>query len=139
MNATQKPVLTPASDVDAELRRPFAGSAKTYVAGSRPDIRVPMREVTQSATATQRGDESNESIAVYDTSGAYTDTTATINLRQGLPPIRAAWIAERADSEVLPGISSAYGRARAEAEDLSGLRFPNTHLPRRALAGHNVT
>ncbi|MGE0809403.1 MAG: phosphomethylpyrimidine synthase ThiC [Immundisolibacter sp.] len=139
MNATQKPVLTPASDVDAELRRPFAGSAKTYVVGSRPDIRVPMREVTQSATATQRGDESNEPIAVYDTSGAYTDTTAAINLRQGLAPIRAAWIAERADSEVLPGISSAYGRARAEAEDLSGLRFPNTHLPRRALAGCNVT
>ena len=139
MNATQKPVLTPASDVDAELRRPFAGSAKIYIAGSRPDIRVPMREVTQSATTTQRGDESNEPIAVYDTSGAYTDTTATINLRQGLAPIRAAWIAERADSEVLPGISSAYDRARAEADDLSGLRFPNTRLPRRALAGRNVT
>ncbi|MFZ5492836.1 MAG: phosphomethylpyrimidine synthase ThiC [Pseudomonadota bacterium] len=139
MNATQKPVLTPASDVDAELRRPFAGSAKIHVAGSRLDIRVPMREVTQSATTTQAGGEENEAIAIYDTSGAYTDTSATINLRQGLAPIRAAWIDERADSEVLSEISSAFGRARAAADDLSGLRFPNTHLPRRALSGRNVT
>ncbi|MBC7161286.1 phosphomethylpyrimidine synthase ThiC [Immundisolibacter sp.] len=139
MNATQKPVLTPAADVDAELRRPFAGSAKIYVTGSRPDIRVPMREVTQTATSTQHGGDSNEPIALYDTSGAYTDTQASINLRAGLPPIRAAWIAERGDTEVLPQISSAYGRERATADDVSGIRFAHTRLPRRALAGQNVT
>ena len=139
MNATQKPVLTPASDVDAELRRPFAGSAKIYVTGSRPDIRVPMREVTQTATDTQHGGDSNEPIALYDTSGAYTDTEASINLRAGLPAIRAAWIAERGDTEVLPQISSAYGRERATANDASGIRFAHTRLPRRALAGQNVT
>jgi phosphomethylpyrimidine synthase len=139
MNASQKPSLTPASGVDAELRQPFAGSAKVYVSGSRADIRVPMREVAQSATATEHGGDDNEAIAVYDTSGPYTDPQVGINLREGLPPIRAAWIAERADSEVLPGISSSYGRARAQADDLAGLRFPNTHLPRRALPGGNVT
>jgi phosphomethylpyrimidine synthase len=139
MNATQKPVLTPAADVDAELRRPFAGSAKIYVTGSRQDIRVPMREVTQSATSTQHGGDSNEPIALYDTSGAYTDTQASINLRAGLPAIRAAWIAERGDTEVLPQISSAYGRERATADDVSGIRFAHTRLPRRALAGRNVT
>ncbi|MDD3650677.1 phosphomethylpyrimidine synthase ThiC [Immundisolibacter sp.] len=139
MNATQKPVLTPAADVDAELRRPFAGSSKIYVAGSRPDIRVPMREVTQSPTTTQHGAEPNEPIVVYDTSGAYTDPAAPIDLRRGLPAIRAAWIAERADTEVLTEISSHYGRARAAAEDLAALRFPNPRLPRRALPGRNVT
>ena len=139
MNASQKPSLTPASSVDAELRQPFAGSAKVYVAGSRADLRVPMREVTQSATSTAHGGDTNEAIAVYDTSGPYTDPQVNINLREGLTPIRAAWIAERADSEVLSGISSAYGRERARAEDLSGLRFPNTRLPRRAMAGRNVT
>ncbi len=139
MNATQKPVLTPASDVDAELRRPFAGSSKIYVTGSRPDIRVPMREVAQTATSTQHGGDSNEPIALYDTSGAYTDTDAAINLRVGLPAIRAAWIAERGDTEVLPEISSAYGRERASADDATGIRFANTRLPRRALPGRNVT
>ena len=103
--------------------------------GSRPDIRVPMREVTQTATDTQHGGDSNEPIALYDTSGAYTDTDASINLRAGLPAIRAAWIAERGDTEVLPQISSAYGRERATADDVSGIRFAHTRLPRRALAG----
>ena len=139
MNATQKPVLTPAADVDAELRRPFAGSSKIYLTGSRPDIRVPMREVAQSPTTTQAGAEPNEPIAVYDTSGPYTDPAAAIDLRRGLPAIRAAWIAERGDTEVLTEISSHYGRARATAEDLAALRFPNPRLPRRALAGRNVT
>ncbi len=139
MNATQKPVLTPACDVDPELRRPFAGSAKIYITGSRPDIRVPMREVTQTATDTRHGGDCNEPIALYDTSGAYTDPEASINLRAGLPAIRAAWIAERGDTEVLPEISSAYGRERATANDISGIRFANTRLPRRALAGQNVT
>ncbi|WP_372720747.1 phosphomethylpyrimidine synthase ThiC [Immundisolibacter sp.] len=139
MNATQKPPLIPPADVDPELRRPFAGSSKIYVQGSRADLRVPMREVAQSQTSTLHGGEANQPITLYDTSGAYTDSAVSIDLRAGLAPIREAWIAERGDSELLDQISSAYGRERAAAQELSDLRFAHTRLPRRALAGANVT
>ncbi|MGK2941649.1 MAG: phosphomethylpyrimidine synthase ThiC [Immundisolibacter sp.] len=139
MNATQKPPLIPPADVDPELRRPFAGSSKIYVQGSRADLRVPMREVAQSQTSTLHGGEANQPITLYDTSGAYTDSAVSIDLRAGLASIREAWIAERGDSELLDQISSAYGRERAAAQELSDLRFAHTRLPRRALAGTNVT
>jgi phosphomethylpyrimidine synthase len=72
----------------------MGASRKTYLAGSREDIRVPMREVALT---------NGNSIVLYDTSGPYTDATVTTDVREGLPPLRAQWIRERGDVEEYDG------------------------------------
>ncbi len=126
--------------VDAAAIAPLPNSRKIYVEGSRPDIRVPMREVSQSDTPAAMGAEKNPPVFVYDCSGHYTDPAAKIDIRQGLPTLRARWIAERGDTELLPGLSSDYGRARASDARLGELRFPGLHRqPRRAKLGANAS
>src|SRR5690606_41333414 len=98
--------------LSSEVRRPFPGSRKIYVEGSRPDLRVPMRLIEQSPTPASSGVEANPPIPVYDTSGPYTDPEAEIDLRRGLPSVRGVWIEERGDTDVLGGPTSAFGRAR---------------------------
>ncbi len=139
MNAIPEDLLKATAQVDSELRQPFAGSRKVYVQGSREDIRVPMREISLSQTRTAAGLEDNPAITVYDTSGPYTDPQAVIDLRQGLPALRADWIAERGDSEQLADWSSEYGRQRVADPAVAGLRYEHLRLPRRALAGRNVS
>jgi phosphomethylpyrimidine synthase len=131
--------LAATAHVDAAAIAPLPGSRKVYVAGSRADIRVPMREVTQSDTSTSFGAEPNPPIYVYDTSGAYTDPAVKIDIRSGLAPLRAQWIAARGDSEHLAGPTSAYGRARAEDPKLAELRFNLKRTPHRARSGSNVS
>ncbi|MCX7673619.1 MAG: phosphomethylpyrimidine synthase ThiC [Thiobacillaceae bacterium] len=119
---------------------PLPNSRKIYVQGSRPDLRVPMREIRQTDTPTHLGGEKNPPVYVYDTSGPYTDPAVEIDIRRGLPPLRERWIEERGDTERLPDYSSAYGRERARAAELAALRFPGLkRQPRRARAGCNVT
>ena len=123
---------------------PLPMSEKVYVTGSRPDIRVPMRKITQSPTPTdmaQSGqiEEENPPVYVYDTSGPYTDKQVKIDIRDGLPALRQAWIEERADTELLDGPSSAYGQARLDDDKLAALRFNLTRQPRRAKPGKNVS
>ncbi len=125
--------------VDSAAIQPLPNSRKIHVSGSRPDIRVPMREISQADTPTQFGGEANPPIYVYDTSGPYTDPQAQIDIRSGLPALRAAWIAERDDTQLLPGLSSDYGRAREADPKLADLRFNLTRQPRRAKPGLNVT
>ena len=134
MNASDK-FLAAQAHVDDASVQPLPNSRKVYITGSRPDIRVPMREITQSATPAQSGSEANPAIHVYDCSGPYTDPQAKIDIRSGLPPLRAGWIAERSDSEELPGLSSAYGRERADNPASSGIRFNLSRPPRRAREG----
>src|SRR3954447_1644254 len=98
--------------VDAAAVEPLPNSRKIYVEGSRPDIRVPMREITQSDTPASFGAEQNPPIYVYDTSGPYTDPAASIDIRSGLLPLRAKWIEERNDTEELSGPTSRYGQER---------------------------
>ena len=125
--------------VDAAAVAPLPNSRKIFVEGSRPDVRVPMREITQSDTPASFGAETNPPLVVYDTSGPYTDPAATIDIRQGLPALRAAWIAERADTVELEGPSSAFGRARLADPELAGMRFDLHRKPRRARTGANVS
>ncbi|MDQ7011320.1 MAG: phosphomethylpyrimidine synthase ThiC, partial [Mariprofundaceae bacterium] len=122
-----------------QARQPFPNSRKVYIEGSRPDIRVPMREICLSPTPASLGEEENPAVLVYDTSGPYTDPEVDIDLRNGLPPIREAWISERGDTEELDDLSSQYGRTRRDDTDLNELRFGHVRKPRRARAGHNVT
>ena len=139
MSANPK-FVSATAHVDEAAVKPLPNSRKVHVAGSRPDIRVPMREIRQSDTPTARGIEKNPPVTVYDTSGPYTDPDAHIDIRAGLPALRAAWIAERGDTEELMAWSSEYGRLRAGDLKLATLRFPGTrHKPRCARAGANVT
>ncbi|MFN8910914.1 MAG: phosphomethylpyrimidine synthase ThiC [Betaproteobacteria bacterium] len=139
MNAPQRPFTAADARADAAALAPLPASRKIYVQGSRPDLRVPMREIAQTDTPSAAGAEPNPAITVYDTSGPYTDPGASIDIRRGLPALRAAWIEARADTELLPGPSSAFGRARLEDPALAALRFDLARAPRRAGAGATVT
>lgn len=120
-------------------RSPFPGSRKIYIEGSRPDIRVPFREVgltdTLFAEGTDNRREANPPLRLFDTSGVYTDPQVSIDITRGLAPLRAAWIDQRGDTETLSGISSAYGRERLSDPLLSALRMADSPLPRRAKTG----
>ena len=138
MNAHPK-FLSATASVDVAAIQPLPNSRKIYVSGSRPDIRVPMREISQSDTPASYGAEQNPPVYVYDTSGIYTDPDAKIDIRSGLPSVRGSWIAERNDTEELAGPSSAYGIERLNDPQLAELRFNLKRKPRRALPGGNVS
>ncbi|OWW19315.1 phosphomethylpyrimidine synthase ThiC [Noviherbaspirillum denitrificans] len=138
MNANPQ-FLAATAKVDEAAIQPLPNSRKIYVEGSRPDIRVPMREISQSDTPVSFGAEKNPPIYVYDTSGPYTDPNVKIDIRSGLAALRAAWIAERGDTEELAGPSSQYGVERLNDPKLAELRFNLHRKPRRAKAGKNVT
>ncbi|MDB5865703.1 MAG: thiC [Betaproteobacteria bacterium] len=138
MNANPK-FLNTEAHVDELAVQALPNSRKVYVEGSRPDIRVPMREISQSDTPASMGAEKNPPIFVYDTSGPYTDPAAKIDIRSGLPSLRAAWIEERNDTIELEGPSSRYGQERLADPQLSTLRFNLHRKPRRAKPGMNVT
>ncbi|WP_058050912.1 phosphomethylpyrimidine synthase ThiC [Janthinobacterium sp. Ant5-2-1] len=138
MNANPK-FLSATATVDEAAIAPLPNSRKIYVEGSRPDIRVPMREISQSDTEASFGGEKNPPIYVYDTSGPYTDPDVQIDIRSGLDTPRLPWIIERADTEELPGPTSDYGIARLADPKLAELRFNLHRKPRRAIAGKNVT
>ena len=139
MSAIPEEFIRKTAKLSEEVTRPFTGSKKIYVQGSRPDIRVGMREVAQSPTLTSGAPEENPPIVIYDTSGPYTDPDAHIDLLKGLPALREAWILERNDTEQLDGPSSEYGRARHSDPKLAHLRFEHLRKPRRAKAGRNVS
>jgi phosphomethylpyrimidine synthase len=131
--------LAATAKVDEAAVKPLPNSRKVYVQGSRPDIQVPMREISQDDTPTSFGGEKNPPIYVYDCSGIYTDPSAKIDIRSGLPSIRSVWIEERDDTEVLHGPSSAYGIERLTDPKLRELRFNLQRKPRKAKIGKNVT
>jgi phosphomethylpyrimidine synthase len=148
MNANPK-FLAPAFDapvfnsdsahVDEAAIKPLPNSRKVYIEGSRPGIRVPMREITQTVTHTNAGVEVNPPIHVYDCSGPYTDPSVKIDIRSGLPAMREGWIAERNDTEQLSAPSSQYGQQRLADPELAAMRFNLRRAARRAKASANVT
>jgi phosphomethylpyrimidine synthase len=141
MNANPK-FLAADATVDEAAVQPLPNSRKVYIEGSRPDIRVPMREISQSDTPlamSNGGSEKNPPFFVYDTSGPYTDANIRIDIRSGLAPLREKWITERNDTELLTGPSSQYGVERLNDAKLAELRFNLKRQPRRAKAGANVS
>ena len=146
MNATDKNLhaqfFNETAEIDPATTEPFAKSRKIYIEGSRADIRVPFREISLSDTPSAFGagkSEKNPPVMVYDTSGPYTDPAVKIDVRDGLPALRASWIAERNDTEQLDGPSSAFGQQRKTDPALAAMRFNLTRQPRRAKAGMNVS
>ncbi|SIS49435.1 phosphomethylpyrimidine synthase ThiC [Alicyclobacillus vulcanalis] len=108
----------------------FPASQKVYVLGSRPDLRVPMREVQLDDTSTPKGRVPNAPLRVYDTSGPYTDPNVHIDVRRGLPPLRAPWIEERGDSE---------WKEPVRPHDVDESLIPFQRTARRAKPGRIVT
>ncbi|ABO65728.1 MULTISPECIES: phosphomethylpyrimidine synthase ThiC [Geobacillus] len=107
----------------------FPASRKVYVEGSRPDVRVPMREIALSPTKTPQGEVENKPVRVYDTTGPYTDPDFEPNVEKGLPLLRRNWIVERGDVEETEPQSTA-GRAAS---------LPFARRPLRAKPGKVVT
>lgn len=134
-----KNIVDSAEQLSSQVTTPIPGSRKIYVTGSRPDIQVPMREITQHDTPSSFGAEHNPPVTVYDTSGAYTDPNKTIDLLKGLEAVRETWIEERGDTELLADLSSEYGRQRQNDPSLDHLRFEHIRQPRKALPGKNVS
>ncbi len=102
-------------------------SRRVYVDGSRPDLRVPFREVSQAATKGARGDTQNPALRLYDTSGPHGDPDVTIAPEIGLPPLRAPWIVERGDVEA----TTATGRTALRARP--GAAVTQLHYARRGV------
>lgn len=119
-------------------------SSRIFIEGSRPDIRVGLREIALADTLVGGSKdnpqfEANEPVPVYDTSGAYGDEHAVIDVRLGLPRLRENWVGERGDTEELDDLSSAFTQERLADEGLDHLRFDNLPKPRRAKPGRRVT
>jgi len=127
------------AEIDPATTKSFTNSRKVYVQGSRADIQVPFREISLSDTPSAFGAEKNPPVMVYDTSGLYTDPNYQIDIRNGLPALRAGWIEERNDTEQLDGPSSEFGNIRKNDPELAEMRFNLLRKPRRAKAGMNVS
>jgi phosphomethylpyrimidine synthase len=114
---------------------PFPASRKTHVAGARyPDLRVAMREIDLTPSANE------PAVRVYDSSGPYTDPATRIDIRAGLPALRAAWVESRDDTERYVGRvvkPEDNGRRSTDFADLDD--FPMQRAPRRARRGRTVT
>lgn len=119
-------------------------SRRIFIEGSRPDIRVPLREIQLADTfvgGTKEAPqfEPNEPVPVYDTSGPYGEDAAPIDVRRGLPRLREEWVLERADTDALEGLSSTFTQERLADEGLDHLRFEHLPSARRAKPGRRVT
>lgn len=103
------------------------GSEKIYVTSPRfPQVRVGMRRIPLSDTRNDDGSRTpNPAVVVYDTGGPYTDADYEVNLEQGLPKLRQAWIANRQDTAPQAGLDSVYARKRLADDSLKDLRYPN--------------
>ena len=141
---TERKLLSEIVSLDEAMLRPLPCSKKVYVEAK--NLQVGMREVSLSPTPIQgngrqetSGLEINPAVRVYDTSGPYTDPDIPIDVRSGIPRLRASWIEARADSEVLDDYSSEFARERSREKRLGEFRFQARSTPRRALAGINVT
>ncbi|OCH12054.1 phosphomethylpyrimidine synthase ThiC [Aliivibrio sp. 1S165] len=132
------------TNIESLSVQPYPNSSKVYIQGSRSDIRVPMREISLADSLVGGSKENpilepNEPIQVYDTSGVYTDPNYDIDVYQGLPKLRERWVEERADTEMLGGVSSVYSQERLADDTLDELRYGNLPTIRRAKKGQCVT
>ncbi|MBN8942640.1 MAG: phosphomethylpyrimidine synthase ThiC [Rhizobiales bacterium] len=99
---------------------------------SAPDIRVPLREIALSEGSGEAP------LAVYDTSGPYTDPDVVIDVEKGLSRAREAWVTERggveryAGREIRPEDNGNAGKHLARA-------FPVPNQPLRGLPGQPIT
>lgn len=124
--------------LDAELLRLPPGSRLVQVPGSRPDLKVWMREIRQHDTPATFGAQPNPPLYVYETAAPFMRDGDAPDPARGLDPVRAGWIGERDDTEPLDGLSSSFSRQRREQADPAH-RFPGERSPLKARPGRCVT
>jgi phosphomethylpyrimidine synthase len=120
----------------------FPASRRAYIPGSRPDVRVPVREIELTPTTGTYGTEENPPVQVYDTSGPYTDPDVATDIRRGLVPLRRHWILERGDVEETDGrvVEPRDDGLKADDPRANLEVFPGLNRrPLRAKQGSNVT
>lgn len=121
----------------------YPASRKIYVAGKIHNIKVGMRSVSLFDTIQivdgKKVNKPNAPVVIYDTSGPYSDTEIETDITKGLPRIRTPWVEQREDTEQLNAFSSEFCNRRLADKTLDEIRFPGTHLPRRAKAGREIT
>ncbi len=118
---------------------PFPASRKIYIEGRHTGVRVPMREIALTASSSEGSESKERTFLVYDTSGPYTDPEAQIDIRKGLPSVRASWLSARGDVEVLGDVTSEFRRQRPSEQSLNGKRFPHLQKVLRAKTSSNVS
>ncbi len=120
-------------------------SRRIYVQGSRKDIQVPFKEITQENTTGIGDSEKNPAITIYDTSGPFGDdslsskTNQRVDIKKGIASVRTPWIIERNDTNQLSGPSSVFGKERINNPKVADLKFELHKNPRRAKSGRNVS
>ena len=139
MTQPAEDLLDQTSRLSEDVTGPLPGSCKVYQTGSRPDLRVGMREIEQNPSSASFGSQANPALPVYDTSGPYTDPDMAIDIQSGLPPMREAWIRERDDTEALEAPTSEYGRERLGDPHLQDIRMAPARPARRSREGRAVT
>jgi phosphomethylpyrimidine synthase len=144
MSTRKQQRLAAKSYIDNLSVEPFPNSSKVFVKGNLPGVNVAMREISLSDTFVGGTEENpnyepNESVRVYDTSGSYTDPLHQIDIYEGLPKLRQAWIEGRDDTVELTGASSAFAQQRLEDDTLDDLRFGQLPTIKHAKPGHCVT
>src|ERR1700722_16899877 len=124
----------PDSTLPAVTTGPLPSSRKIFAnPEAAPDLNVPLREIMLSEGAGE------PNLAVYDTSGPYTDPDVTIDVNSGLPRNRIAWVKERGGVEeyegrtIKPEDNGNVGAAHAAKA------FNAHHQPLRGLDGHKIT
>ncbi|MBA2127102.1 phosphomethylpyrimidine synthase [Hyphomicrobium methylovorum] len=106
---------------------PLPASAKCYVTpAAAPDLKVPLREIALSETSGEGP------FRVYDSSGPYTDASATIDVDRGLPRPRDAWVRERGGVEPYEGRTIRPEDNGNVSSTHAARVFPVTHQPLRA-------
>lgn len=108
----------------------YPASQKQYLTDPDFSLNVPIRSI-------QLTDKT--SLAVYDTSGSYTDQNTLCDIREGLPKLRQSWIEDRQDTFVLNRPSSEFTQIRDADDYYQTLRFPNLPSAHQAKASRCVT
>jgi phosphomethylpyrimidine synthase len=115
---------------------PLPASRKIFVRGNlHKDVYVPLREISLS-------DQSQEQpLHVYDSSGPYTDTetVGNLNIEEGLPRLREAWIRARGDVEEYTGREVKPEDNGFATNERLVPEFPAKRTPLRARDGLAVT
>ncbi|HEV2227353.1 MAG TPA: phosphomethylpyrimidine synthase ThiC [Steroidobacteraceae bacterium] len=112
----------------------FPASRKVYRPGRmHADLRVPMREIALHPASGE------PPLAVYDSSGPYTDPAVTIDIEAGLSRLRERWIAARGETEAYPGRRVQLVDNGLAEGGKAAPEFPVRRAPLRARAGRAVT
>jgi phosphomethylpyrimidine synthase len=116
---------------------PLPASRKIFVQGNlHKDVYVPLREISLSSQSQE------QPLHVYDSSGPYTDTEEVVldlNIEEGLPRLREAWIRARGDVEEYTGREVRPEDNEFATNERLVPEFPAKRTPLRARDGLAVT